>query len=117
MRPLIPALLLLLCAAPAPVKAEQAKDPKIERLWRAKCASCHGDDGKGQTVQGKKMDIRDLASAAVQKDLTDDKVRDTILNGVKEEKGGKKKEMDAFKDKLRPEQLQGLITYVRGLAK
>src|SRR5690349_4123890 len=85
--------LLLAAAAPAPATAGAPADPKIDRLWRAKCAGCHGEDGKGQTEQGKKMGIGDLSSAAWQKDRTDDKIKETILNGIKEEKGGKKKEM------------------------
>jgi len=36
-----------------PAAASGASDPKTERLWKAKCASCHGIDGKGDTDQGK----------------------------------------------------------------
>jgi mono/diheme cytochrome c family protein len=85
-----------------------------ERTWKAKCAACHGDDGKAQTDQGKKMGMKDLTAA---KDLTDDKIRKAILDGIKEEKDGKKKEMDAFKDKLRPDQIDALIPYVKSLVK
>ena len=35
--------------------------------YKAKCAMCHGADGKGDTPVGKKMGIRDLTSADVQK--------------------------------------------------
>ena len=36
-----------------------AADKKIERLWKAKCASCHGADGTAQTEKGKKMKVGD----------------------------------------------------------
>ena len=103
----------LLLAAPL----ARAQDKKAERTWKAKCASCHGDDGKGQTEQGKKQAVRDMSTAAWQKEFSDDKIRAAITNGIKEERDGKKKEMDAYKDKLRPEQIDGLILYLRSLAK
>jgi len=40
---------------------------KTERTWQAKCASCHGDDGKGQTAKGKEMGVRDMTTAEYQK--------------------------------------------------
>jgi mono/diheme cytochrome c family protein len=88
-----------------------------ERTWKAKCASCHGEDGKAQTEQGKKMAIRDLTTADWQKEFTDDRIRAAILNGVKAERDGKKKEMDPYKDKLRPGQIDALIPFLRSLAK
>ena len=45
----------------------QPSDPKTERLWKAKCASCHGADGKAQTEQGKKMAMHDITTAEWQK--------------------------------------------------
>ena len=36
-------------------------DPQTERLWKGKCAGCHGADGKAQTEQGKKMTISDMS--------------------------------------------------------
>ena len=35
----------------------------IPALWKAKCASCHGEDGKAQTKTGKKEKINDMTSA------------------------------------------------------
>jgi mono/diheme cytochrome c family protein len=94
-----------------------AADPKTERLWRAKCAGCHGDDGKAQTDQGKKMAVADLSAPAWQKKFTDEQIKTAILDGVNETRDGKKKEMEAYKSKLRPDQVDALIAYVRGLGK
>ena len=35
--------------------------------YKAKCATCHGPDGKGDTAMGKTMKVKDLGSADVQK--------------------------------------------------
>jgi mono/diheme cytochrome c family protein len=99
------AALLLLAGSPA------------DRTWRAKCASCHGEDGKGQTDQGKKMAVRDMTAPDWAKEFSDDKIRAAIQNGVKGERDGKKQEMDAYKDKLRADQIDALIPFIRTLAK
>src|SRR6185369_5362809 len=97
--------------------ANAAKDPKVERLWKAKCASCHGVDGKAQTEQGKKMAMHDITTPAWQKSFTDEKIKQVILAGVDEQKEGKHKQMDAYKDKLKPEQVDQLVAFCRELAK
>jgi mono/diheme cytochrome c family protein len=92
-------------------------NPQIDRLWRAKCASCHGADGKGQTEQGKKMAVGDMSTAAWQAQFGDDKMKAAISDGFKRDKEGVKQEMEPYKSKLRPDQIDGLVAYVRGLKK
>ncbi len=99
----------------APASADV--DKKILRTWKAKCASCHGEDGKGATDQGKKMGVRDMTSAEFWKDLNDAKMKDAITNGIKQTKNGKTQEMEPYKDKLKPEDIDGLIAYVKTLKK
>jgi mono/diheme cytochrome c family protein len=99
-------LLAVICAASA-----HAQDPKAARTWKAKCASCHGADGKGQTDQGKKMKLSDLTSPAWQKEASDAKIKDAITNGVK--KGDA--EMEGYKDKLDAATIDSLVAYVRTL--
>jgi mono/diheme cytochrome c family protein len=99
----------------APASAEV--DKKILRTWKAKCASCHGEDGKGATEQGKKMGVRDMTSADFWKDLTDAKMKDAITNGIKQTKNGKAQEMEPYKDKIKPEDVDALIVYVKSLKK
>ncbi len=93
----------------------RADDPAVERMFRSKCAGCHGNDGKGKTKQGEKMKIGDMTSAAFKKDNTPDKIKTTILDGINRDKDGVKQEMKPLKDKLTPEQVDQLVTYVRGL--
>ncbi len=92
-------------------------DKKTVRTWKAKCAACHGNDGKGDTEKGKKMGIHDYTAAAWQSDMTDAKMKEAIQNGVKRERNGKKQEMDPFKDKLKPDEVDALVALVRGLKK
>jgi mono/diheme cytochrome c family protein len=95
-----------LCSATA-----RAEDKKTERLWKAKCASCHGVDGKGDTETGKKAKIADMTTPEWHKKTTDADIREAILNGKKVEGG----EMDPFKDKLSSEQVDALVNYLHTL--
>ncbi len=107
---------LILAAWLAPGIALADGNPQIDRLWRAKCASCHGADGKAQTEQGKKMAIKDMSSAEWQK-LDDAKIKAAINDGLKRDTAGVHQEMDAYRSKLRPEQIDGLVALIRGLKK
>lgn len=98
--------------------AASAQDPRAMRAWKAKCVSCHGEDGKGNTGEAKKLGgLRDLSSAEVQKRFDDAKLKELIAKGVKEkDASGKEKEMPANPDIAGP-QLEGLVKIVRGLVK
>jgi len=84
------------------------EEPGIRTLWRAKCASCHGEDGKAQTKQGKKHQIEDMSSVEWQTNWTDEKMKKVILEGSEN-----KKEMKAFKGKISDGELEGLIQHIR----
>ena len=88
-----------------------------ERLWKSKCGSCHGIDGKAQTKQGLKMGMADMTSPKWQTEFTDAKIKETLDKGVSRERNGKQQDMDSFRDDLTPEQISALIRYVRTLAK
>jgi cytochrome c553 len=92
-------------------------DKKVLRAWKAKCSACHGEDGKGATEQGKKMGVRDMTSADFWKGLTDAKMKDAIMNGISQTKDGKVQTMEPYKDKLKPEEIDGLIAYIKTLKK
>lgn len=87
-------------------------DPKIVRAWKAKCASCHGQTGKGDTPQGQEMKLTDMTSAAF-KAKKDADLKDAILNGIKVDRGGTAVVMSPYKDELTPEQADALVAYVR----
>jgi mono/diheme cytochrome c family protein len=77
-------------------------------LYKSKCAACHGPDASGNTSVGKTMKIRDLRSPDVQKQ-TDAELTDIISAG--------KSPMPGYKDKLTPDQIKQLVTYIRTIAK
>ena len=97
----------LICAASAHAEV----DAKIVRTWKAKCASCHGVDGKGNTEIGKKAKISDFTKRDWQKSKTDAQLKTAIENGVKKDGA----EMDPYKDKLDAAQIDGLVKYIRKL--
>ncbi|MGA2200780.1 MAG: cytochrome c [Terriglobales bacterium] len=77
-----------------------------ETLFKSKCAACHGPDGTGSAT-GKKLGAHDFTTAEVQK-MTDAQLTDTITNG--------KGKMPAYKS-LKPEDIKGLVAYIRTLKK
>lgn len=102
---------LFVVTALVAASAHAEVDAKITRTWKAKCASCHGVDGKGDTETGKKAKLPDFTKADWQKGKTDAQIKSAIENGAKKDGN----EMDAYKDKLTPEQIDGLVSYVRSL--
>lgn len=84
--------------------SSQAQDASA--LFKSKCAGCHGADGTGSEM-GKKMGAHDFTTAAVQK-MSDAELSDTIANG--------KNKMPKY-DSLKPEQVKGLVAYIRTLKK
>jgi len=82
----------------------------VTAIWNMNCAACHGKDGKGHTMMGRKLEIKDLTDAKVQASFTDDQAAKAIKDGVTE--NGQTK-MKAFGDKLSADQVKDLVAYVR----
>lgn len=97
--------LVLALSLSANVYADETAD-----IWKAKCKSCHGDDGKAQTKMGQKEKIDDLTTEAWQKKHSDEDIKKVIVEGSTENT-----KMKPFKDKLTPEQIDGLVKHIRGL--
>jgi cytochrome c6 len=76
--------------------------------YKAKCASCHGADGSGQTAVGKKMNLKDLRSAEVQ-GMTDDQLLAIISKG--------KGKMPGYEKSLGAATCKDLVAYIRSLKK
>ena len=87
-----------------PARADTAA---TEATYKAKCAMCHGADGKGQTLTGKSMKAKDFASEDVQK-MSDADLSDAITKG--------KAPMPAIKS-LTADQVKDLVSYVRAFGK
>lgn len=100
--------LVTLALAPAALAAPQG--PDAAEIWKAKCKSCHGVDGKAQTRMGKSHHIVDLSSPEFQSQHTDAQIRAVIENGSK-----KDSKMKAFKGRLSEEEITALVRYIRAL--
>ena len=77
-----------------------------EGTYKAKCISCHGADGSGNTAAGKSLKVRDMRSAEVQK-LSDDQLFNLIAKG--------KGKMPGYEKTLGAEKCKELVAYVRHL--
>ena len=86
-------------------------DDAIADVWKAKCKSCHGEDGKADTKTGKKEKMEDISTADWQSKHSDEQIRKVIAEGEKDTK------MKAFKDKLSAAEIDGLVKYIRTLKK
>lgn len=99
-------LVTLIAGGVIAVCATSAVAQDAAGTFKAKCAMCHGADGKGG-----KMGTRDFASADVKKE-TDAELTDIITKG----KPGPPK-MPAYGDKLKDTEIKDLVAYIRGLSK
>ncbi len=84
-----------------------ATEPHPSELFKQYCAKCHGEDGKGQTQQGKKLSARDFTDAEWQADESDAEFIEAVTEG--------KDDMPPFGKKLTREQIESLVKHdVRG---
>ncbi len=78
-------------------------------LFDAKCAMCHGKDGRG-TKFGKERGAPDFTDSEWQKSHTDAQINDAIANG-------RGKSMPAWKSKLSADEITALVARVREFTK
>ena len=95
-------LLVFFCTGVAQAHADAAQ------LYKAKCAVCHGAEGKGDSAVGKKLGARDLGSPEVQKQSDEDLI-EAVTKG--------KNKMPAYGKTLKEDEIKGMVAYIRELAK
>ncbi len=96
-------LLSLLACGVIAVCSSQAVAQDAAATYKAKCAMCHGADGKGG-----KMGTRDFASPEVKAE-SDAQLTEIITKG--------KGKMPSYDGKLKDTDIQGLVAHIRSLAK
>lgn len=96
-------LLAGLTVTPIVARADDAS----AKLFQMKCVACHAADGSGNTPVGKTLKIKDLSDADVQKE-SDAAMAEIITKG--------KDKMPAYEKTLKPDQIKGLVAYVRSFA-
>ena len=98
----------LVVAALLAIPIAAVADDDISTLYKSKCSGCHGVAGAGDSAVGKKLGVKPLNSAEVQK-KSDKELQKIITDGQ-----GK---MPAFKGKIGDEQIEKLVGFIRGLSK
>jgi mono/diheme cytochrome c family protein len=96
----------VLCLAGSVVRAQDKASG--EKVYKTKCASCHGPDGKGETAAGKVTKVRDICSDDVKKE-TDAAWADIIVKG--------KNKMPSYDKKITDAEVKDVIAYMRSLCK
>ena len=81
-------------------------DDKSTSLYNAKCAVCHGATGKGDSPAGKNMGVVSFSDPKVA-GKSDAELKDAIEKG--------KNKMPAYGKSLKPDEIQGLVAYIRSL--
>lgn len=84
---------------------------QTKALFNEKCARCHGEDGRGETRDGKMLDAPNFTDEKwwAEEDKGDEHFVNFITNG--------KDGMPAFGKKLSNEEIKALVSYVRRFKK
>ncbi len=95
------------------VSALAARAADAKATYEKDCAKCHGKDGKGQTVMGKKQGAKDYTDPKVQDELKDDAAFKAIKEGYKKDGKEVMKPAEGVSD----EGIKGLVAYMRTFKK
>lgn len=89
----------------APPKPKKPKADKANgrALYMAKCKTCHGGDGKGDTAFGRKLGVTPLHG------LGKSKIQSAVVSGVPGTK------MKSYKKKFTNKEIDDVVAFVRGL--
>lgn len=79
------------------------------QLYSKNCASCHGRDGRAKTFKAKLNHARNISDPEWQERVSDERIFNSVMNG--------KGKMPAYGKKLSEQEIDTLVTYVRGLKK
>jgi cytochrome c6 len=108
MGPLSIILAAMLGVAPRQVPAAGADDGK--KLYKAKCASCHGADAKGSPAMAKMFKV-DADVMSLIDENTFSKKDEDIAKAIADGKG----KMKGYKGKLSDGEINALVRYIRSL--
>jgi mono/diheme cytochrome c family protein len=98
----------VICLATLSVPSFLRAQNDAEKIYKTNCVLCHAADGSGNSPTGKALGAKDLRSDVVQKQ-TDSELAQAITQG--------KGKMPGFGKKLKPEDIQKLVAYIRAMPK
>lgn len=82
----------------------------VAALWKKNCASCHGEDGKGQTKAGKQKKVEDMTNPEVRAKFDRDRMIKSVKEGIKDDAG--KDRMKPYAEKLSEAEITALVDHV-----
>jgi len=100
--------LATMVAVPVLLLAKTRADDKSAATYKAKCAACHGADGRGDTPAGKSTKARSFADPEVVK-ASDDDLAAIIEKG--------KAKMPGYGKSMKPDEIKDMVAYIRSIAK
>jgi mono/diheme cytochrome c family protein len=111
-------LSISLLAAAVTLAAQQARAEDapaggamdVPALWKKNCASCHGEDGKGETKAGKTKKVKDLTNPEVRAKFDREKMIKSTKEGIKGDDG--KERMKPYAEKLSDAEIAALTDYI-----
>lgn len=90
-----------------PVKADAASLAKGQELYRANCATCHGNKGEGDGPMAKRLKVKPASIKSAIKGQTDGELFWKISEG--------KPPMPPFKSSLKEADRWAIVNYIRSL--
>lgn len=85
----------------------------VKEVWHNTCSKCHGADGSGHTVIGKKLGIKDFTDAQFQASLKDEDMLKALKEGIRKDGHLRMKPADELNDA----EVKAMVAYVRSLKK
>ena len=79
------------------------------QLYSKNCTSCHGRDGRANTLKAKRNHARNISDPEWQERVGDERIFNSIMNG--------KGKMPAYGKKLSEQEIDALVAFIRGLRK
>jgi mono/diheme cytochrome c family protein len=86
-------------------KNASRQQASVKALFARKCATCHGSDGRGETLAGKVSGVPDLTDRKWQESIDEKRMAASITHG----RGG----MPSFAEKLSQNEIASLVSHVR----
>ena len=93
----------------------RADAAKGKETFEAKCANCHGKDGKAETTMGKKLKLADLSDAKAMGEKAEADIIKIITQGGKAV--GRSAMMGAWGEKLGEQGVKDVMEHIKDLCK
>jgi mono/diheme cytochrome c family protein len=90
---------------PQSQKNASKREASVKALFARKCATCHGADGRGETLAGKISGAPNMTDRKWQESINEKRMATSIIHG--------RGSMPSFEEKLSQNEIASLIAHVR----